>query len=97
MGWGWRIGAGYPVGSVCPFCLSENWNDPLHVIERSPGQKVGLVLFLMFLGNLLYEALAMFDGSYLGGAIVAGRETIFQWAVLLLMIPLYRRWSVHSR
>ena len=92
--WGWLPLVGHPSGNVCPFCLSENWDNPYKPVPRTPGQKIFLLLSLLFFGLIIAESLMLADSHYFGGALLADKRTFVEWSVILLVIPVYRRMSV---
>lgn len=88
--WGGRIGAGHPIDSVCPFCLSSNWDGVQRPEHHGPAYKLGLIVALAFVGAIF---LAIIEGLY---EVTNHRqafkefEPFINWAVLGLGVLIYR-------
>lgn len=88
--WGWRFGAGHAIDSVCPFCLSPDWDGVKRPQPRSPMFKVGLVLVLVVIGSFgldlirhLYRLLGHADAF-------ATFKPLISLAVIGLLVLLYK-------
>lgn len=85
-GWGWWVGRGRPVGSCCPFCLSEDW---VGLAPASSGiawhglAALVVALFSIFLLAMLIMWGAKFFGIQLhpltGVLPVIGSIGVFKW------------------
>lgn len=91
--WGWRFGAGHAIDSICPFCLSPDWDGIKRPQPRSTKFKLGLFLVLLILGNLgldVIEKLYHLLGR--AGAYTSVKPAI-SLAVIGLLVLLYKRLS----
>lgn len=92
LGWGWgRVGGGHVAGSVCPFCLSENWDGVQRPVHRSTAEKVMLLLALLITNTLaldLVEHLYAWAGKL---AVYQSYSTPIQWSLILLLFISYRK------
>lgn len=88
--WGWRFGAGHAIDSVCPFCLSPDWDGVKRPQPRTPMFKVGLVLVLVVIGSFgldlihhLYRQLGHADAF-------ATFKPLISLSVIGLLVLLYK-------
>lgn len=90
-GWGWWVGGGRPVSSCCPFCLSENWDDPSAPVEKSVSAKTNLLLKVFLIAAAGYGAFHFFGEEILNLSLGGTVDMVAQWAFVLIAIFLYRR------
>lgn len=89
--WGGRYGAGHVTGSVCPFCLSENWDGVQRPVHRTTIEKVLLVVALILAGSLSLDLLKHIYAWSGKLAVYESHSTAIQWAVILLLFLAYRK------
>jgi len=89
--WGWRHGAGRVNGNVCPFCLSENWDDRNRPVHRSVAQKFALVGLIWLVIGFGYGLFSFLGKDVLGISFGPAFESASQWAFLIIGILMYRR------
>lgn len=89
--WGGRFGAGHVVGSVCPFCLSENWDGVQRPVHRSTVEKMIVLIALMIAGSLTLDMLKHIYAWTGKLAIYESHSTAIQWAVIFILFIAYRK------
>lgn len=90
--WGWWLGGGNPNGNVCPFCLSENWDDSTRPTHRSPRQKFALLGILAIAIGFTYGLFTFVGKDLLGLDFSAALKSVTEWAFVIIGIMLYRRY-----
>ncbi len=87
--WGMRLD-GHVSGSVCPFCLSENWDGGQRPQHRSMAQKSAILLGLIFSVIVVYGLFTEFAGM---SQITLSKNVSMaaQWAVIIGAVLLYRK------
>lgn len=92
--WGWRYGAGEVNGSVCPFCMSENWDDATKPVHRPISQKFKLLAVVALAASLAYGVFTYVGTDLLGLEFGRLFQTIAEWSFVILAIAFYRRYRV---
>lgn len=88
--WGWRFGAGHAIDSICPFCLSPDWDGVKRPQPRSPMFKVGLVLVLLIIGSLGIDLIQHVYRLLGHAATFADFKSVISLAVIVLLVLLYK-------
>lgn len=96
-GWGMYLGGGKPIGSYCPFCLSEGWDGVKIPVEKTPSEKVVLlckvVFVLLFANGILKAALEMFVPDDPSAFVFTAAE----WSLVFIGIAIYQRYKYKSQ
>ncbi|EMG2118092.1 hypothetical protein ACV344_29785 [Pseudomonas aeruginosa] len=91
--WGGRFGAGHAIGSICPFCLSADWDGIKRPQPRSPIFKTGLVIALLVLGNVGLEGIESLYRAMGRAETFSSFKPAISLAVIGLLVLLYKRLS----
>lgn len=90
-GWGMYFGGGKPIASYCPFCLSEGWDGIKVAVEKTPSEKIALLIKIVFIllmvSSLLRVAIEMLNPERDSAFIY----TIMEWALVIIGIAMYQR------
>ncbi|MCG8910949.1 hypothetical protein [Pseudomonas sp. DP-17] len=95
--WGGRIGAGHPIDSVCPFCLSSNWDGVKRPVHRSPGQKLLLVLILYIAGQVMNNVVSAIYSLAGKSAIYIEYKGMISAAIVFLLFLAYRKYRFEKQ
>ncbi|GLF11911.1 hypothetical protein VNPA131183_53740 [Pseudomonas aeruginosa] len=90
-GYGWWIGGGKPVSSCCPFCLSENWDDPSRPEHRSTPEKICLVILILLGITFAGKLFRYIAGDLLDLTFSSGIEMVLGWVLVIVGIVVYRK------
>lgn len=89
IGWMVRLD-GHIRGSVCPFCLSENWDGLKRPQHRSMIQKFAVLLGLIVSVMVLYGILTVIaDIAQI--TTPNNVDMVVQWAIIIGGVLLYRK------
>lgn len=87
--WGMRLD-GHVSGSVCPFCLSDNWDGGKRPQHRSMAQKSAILLTLIVSAKVVYGIFTEF--AYMAQITISKDFAMgAQWAIIIGAVLLYRK------